>query len=257
MNAQAVYAVAGGIVVAVLTWIALTPGVQRQAKVDRILAISARPQTWSLGRGLRQKLAPLRSLHIAMAALVIVLALAFGWPWLVLGAGIPWAAPAVLRSGERSREAKRRREIEREVAPALDVIVLSLEAGLPFDRALAAYTSTAQSLLAAELGTALRELEVGYRRREAIQRVVTRTASPTLAAVESSIRLAEDFGTPLAAGLRSLAGDLRAQRRQRLQEMALRAPVTMLLPTAGLILVPIFLIVLGPIAIRVFSGTLF
>lgn len=251
------YAVAGGIVVAILTWIALTPGVQRQAKIDRLLAISTRRQSWSLGNGLRQRLGPLRSVEIVMVALVVALALALGWPWLLLGAGIPWAAPAMLRSGERSKEAKRRREIEREVAPALDVIVLSLEAGLPFDRALAAYTTTARSLLAAELEAALRELEVGYRRREAIQRVVTRTASPTLAAVESSIRLAEDFGTPLAAGLRSLAGDLRSQRRQRLQEMALRAPVTMLLPTAGLILVPIFLIVLGPIAIRVFSGSLF
>jgi len=50
---------------------------------------------------------------------------------------------------------------------------------------------------------------------------------------------------------------MRGQRRQRLQEAALRAPVTMLLPTAAFILVPIFVVVLGPVAIRVFSGTLF
>jgi tight adherence protein C len=103
----------------------------------------------------------------------------------------------------------------------------------------------------------VRELEVGYRRREALERVVSRTGSASLAAVASAARLAEDFGTPLAAALRTLAVELRAQRRQRLQEAALRAPVTMLLPTAGFILVPIFGIVLGPIAIRLATGTLF
>ena len=72
-----------------------------------------------------------------------------------------------------------------------------------------------------------------------------------------TIRLAEDFGTPLAGALRALAIDLRALRRQRLQEAALRAPITMLLPTAGFILVPIFAIILGPIALRVATGTLF
>ena len=50
---------------------------------------------------------------------------------------------------------------------------------------------------------------------------------------------------------------MRAARRQRLQETALRAPVTMLLPTAGFILLPIFAIVLGPIALRLASGSLF
>ena len=73
----------------------------------------------------------------------------------------------------------------------------------------------------------------------------------------SAVRLAEDFGTPLAQGLRALAIEIRATRRQRLQETALRAPVTMLLPTAGFILLPIFAIVLGPIALRVANGSLF
>lgn len=56
---------------------------------------------------------------------------------------------------------------------------------------------------------------------------------------------------------KGLATDVRAARRQRLQEAAQRAPVTMLLPTAAFILVPIFAIVLGPVALRVASGSLF
>ena len=98
---------------------------------------------------------------------------------------------------------------------------------------------------------------MGYRRREALDRLVARTGSPALGVVARTVRLAEDFGTPLADALRGLAVEMRAQRRQRLQEAALRAPVTMLLPTAGFILVPIFAIILGPIVIRVASGTLF
>jgi pilus assembly protein TadC len=84
-----------------------------------------------------------------------------------------------------------------------------------------------------------------------------RTRSANIAGLAGAVRLAEDFGTPLAQALRSLAIEMRATRRQRLQETALRAPVTMLLPTAGFILLPIFAIVLGPIALRLAGGSLF
>jgi Flp pilus assembly protein TadB len=156
-----------------------------------------------------------------------------------------------------ARAAERARVLEREVTSALDVFVLALDAGLPFERAMTAYTQSLDGPLAEELRTATGDLDVGYRRREALDRTVVRTGSLGLAQLAATVRLAEDFGTPLAGAIRGLATDLRATRRQRLQEAALRAPVTMLLPTAGFILVPIFAIVLGPVVLRVLGGSLF
>jgi tight adherence protein C len=152
---------------------------------------------------------------------------------------------------------ERRRALEREVTSALDVLVLALDAGLPFESAIAAYTRDLDGPLAEELRATTSDLEVGYRRREALDRAVARTTSAGLAQLAATLRLAEDFGTPLAAALRGLAADMRATRRQRLQEAALRAPVTMLLPTAAFILPPIFAVVLGPIVLRVLGGSLF
>lgn len=170
-------------------------------------------------------------------------------------------APAIARwlvdRGLAVRAAERRRVLEREVTSAIDVLVLALDAGLPFERAIAAYTHDLGGPLAEELRATTSDLEVGYRRREALDRAVARTGSAGLAQLAATLRLAEDFGTPLAAALRGLAIDMRATRRQRLQEAALRAPVTMLLPTAGFILPPIFAIVLGPIVLRVLGGSLF
>ena len=196
----------------------------------------------------------------AVALLVTLLAvlLALLEPiWLVLTLAAPALARWYVTRVGRSRRDRERRVLDREVTNALDVLVLALEAGLPFDRALAAYADAIHSPLSDEISLAVRELEVGYRRREALDRLAARTTSTSLAALASRVRLAEEFGTPLASALRSLSTELRTVRGQRIQEAALRAPVTMLLPTAGLILVPIFALILGPIALRVSSGSLF
>lgn len=194
---------------------------------------------------------------VVLALACVLLALAFGNAALLVPIGaVPFASHRLTIAALDGLVAQRRARIEREVPAALDAFVLALEAGLPFDRAVEAYVGSASSDLADELSTAVRELEVGYRRREVLARLVSRTGSPTFAAIASRVRLAEELGNPLAAALRSLAIDLRAQRRQRLQERALRAPVTMLLPTAGFILPPIFAIVLGPIVVRIASGSL-
>lgn len=176
---------------------------------------------------------------------------------LVLTFAVPWAATQVVRARLDGLVRERRRAIGHEIAPALDVFALAMEAGLPFERAVTAYVQSADSVLAHELGTTVRELEVGYRRREVLHRLVARTGAPSLAALASAVRLGDEFGTPLAVALRRTAQELRARRRQNLQEAALRAPLTMLVPTALFILVPIFAIVLGPVALRVAGGSLF
>jgi Flp pilus assembly protein TadB len=197
-----------------------------------------------------------RGIGLVLGAFVVLIATADAlWGLAILA--VPRVARILVERRRLDALREQRRRVDREVTSAIDTFVLALEAGLPFDRAISAYTETTASPLAGELAATVRELDVGYRRREALDRLVARTGSASLAALARTIRLAEDFGTPLAGALRGLAIDLRALRRQRLQEAALRAPITMLLPTAGFILVPIFAIILGPIALRVATGTLF
>ncbi|OLC51827.1 MAG: hypothetical protein AUH85_18290 [Chloroflexi bacterium 13_1_40CM_4_68_4] len=275
-------AVIAGIVTAVASWAILRSGERDEDQLARALGIervSERRARPSLTRGvdLVARLAPealvaaLGGLTPAMRdddrrrtrALVVllwigVLALVPAQPlWFFATIAVPRTARAMVEAETRAERSRARRELDREVTTAIDTFVLALEAGLPFERAVAAYAETVETPLARELAATVRELEVGYRRREALERLVTRTRSENLAALAGAVRLAEDFGTPLAQALRALAVEMRATRRQRLQEAALRAPVTMLLPTAGFILLPIFAIVLGPIALRLASGSLF
>jgi Flp pilus assembly protein TadB len=284
-----VLALLAGVATAATAWLILAAGAREHGRLQRAMGIAAgtapgprstvdvlarlarlapAPVFEPLGGRLRSSyvLTPLeharwsqrtRGLGALFAVALAVLGILANPVWLFGLFLVPLVARGVMQTRLRAFERRRRRELDRDVTAALDVFVLALEAGLPFERALTAYADTADTALSTELRTTVRELEVGYRRREALERVVSRTGSASLAAVASAARLAEDFGTPLAAALRTLAVELRAQRRQRLQEAALRAPVTMLLPTAGFILVPIFGIVLGPIAIRLATGTLF
>ena len=282
MDGRLLFAIAGGLVVAIASWLMLRAGERDDARLVRALGILDR------GRGLpraRPPLLPLvgrlvpdglftalsgytpaladdgrraraRGTAVLLALAAVVLA-TLNLLWLLAIAFAPLLARILDARAERRRAARARAQLDREVTGALDTFVLALEAGLPFDRAVGAYAQIVRSPLADELGTTVRELDVGYRRREVLDRLVTRTRSARLGELAATVRLAEDFGTPLAQALRSLAVDMRAARRQRLQEAALRAPITMLLPTAGFILVPIFAIVLGPIALRVATGSLF
>lgn len=286
MDALAILALAAGAATAVAAWLILGAGARDRTLLERALGVTSMrrdrtrlsPPTVAEVVAAAGGLVPpepfdtlggrlvdpatdaerrlVRGIGLVLGVFVLLLAVANPlWAGAILV--VPLMARGVVERRRREVLREHQRAVEGDVTTAVDVFVLALEAGLPFDRALTAYTDTTRSALATELSATVRELEVGYRRREAIERLVARTRSAGLAALERTLRLAEDFGTPLADALRALAADLRSQRRQRLQEAALRAPVTMLLPTAGFILLPIFAIILGPIALRVATGTLF
>jgi pilus assembly protein TadC len=276
-----IWAIIAGAVVAAATYFIWGIGIAERTRVERMLGVS--PERTSSSSGARRVIEALgdlgimdpfdailaprggdiasrrraRGIALIFGVLTLLLAIAASPFWVALLVVVPLFARAYVERELRQDVERRRRELERDVTPAIDVFVLALDAGLPFERALTSYTESVDGALAREPRATVRELEIGYRRREALDQLVARTRSEALAKLAASVRLAEEFGTPLAGALRSLAVDMRAERRQRLQEAALRAPITMLLPTAGFILVPMFLIVLGPVAIRIATGRLF
>lgn len=199
-----------------------------------------------------------RGTAVACGAAIAGVALIFQSPLpLLLMPAIPWAATLFTQRSIGAAAQRHVEEIDRDVIGALDVFILALEAGLSLERAISQYVDRSSSSFALDLRETQRELDLGYRRRESLERLAERTGSDAVGAMVRRAVLAEELGTPLADGLRGLTGELRALRRQRLQAASLKAPVTMLVPTALFILLPIFAIVLGPIAIRVFTGTMF
>lgn len=151
--------------------------------------------------------------------------------------------------------AKRRlRLIQTALPDALDLLIVSLEAGLTFERALRRTVSDLRSHqpdLAEELGQASLDTSVhGRTREDALGRVAERLDSVEFRDLATTIAQSERHGTPVAESLRKLAGSLRVETIARMQAKMARLPTLLILPSVGLLLPGILVIVGGPSIIR-------
>jgi tight adherence protein C len=149
----------------------------------------------------------------------------------------------------------RRSAIARALPYDLDLLTLSVEAGLDFAAALEKVVVKGRAgPLADELSITVRELRLGTRREEALRNLASRVALPALTSFAHALVQADRMGTPLAKVLRVLATQLRVERTQRAEKLAGEAPVKLLLPLIGCIFPTIFLMLFGPIAWEVYLG---
>ena len=149
----------------------------------------------------------------------------------------------------------RRTAIARALPYDLDLLTLSVEAGLDFAAALEKVVVKGRAgPLADELSVTVRELRLGTRREEALRNLAARVAMPALTSFVHSLVQADRMGTPLGKVLRVLATQLRVERTQRAEKLAGEAPVKLLLPLIGCIFPTIFLMIFGPIAWEVYLG---
>jgi tight adherence protein C len=135
----------------------------------------------------------------------------------------------------------------------LDMLTISIRAGLGFDGALAKVVEKSRGPLSDEFRRALAEIRVGRARRDALRDMVDRTEVPPLTTFVSAIIQAEQLGVPIARVLQIQSEQLRLERRQRAEEMAARAPIKMLLPLVGCIFPAMFVVILGPAVISFIS----
>jgi tight adherence protein C len=140
------------------------------------------------------------------------------------------------------------------IPDALDLLTISVRAGLGFDGALAKVVEKTKGPLADEFGRALAEIRVGRPRRDALREVVERTEVPGLTAFIGAIIQAEQLGVPIAKVLQVQSEQLRIERRQRAEEMANKAPVKMLFPLVGCIFPSMFIVILGPALILIVNS---
>lgn len=146
----------------------------------------------------------------------------------------------------RSKERQRREQIQRALPDAIDLLTISVEAGLGFDAALTRVVEKSDNTLTREFGRVINEMRVGVARRDALRALVERTGIDDLNTFVTAIVQAEQLGASIANVLRIQAAEMRVRRRQRAEVLAHQAPIKMLFPMAFLIMPPIFVVVLGP-----------
>jgi tight adherence protein C len=146
---------------------------------------------------------------------------------------------------------ERRQAMLRALPDVLDLLVISVEAGLGFDSALARVVSTVPGPLSEEFFRMLQETRVGVSRRDAMRHLMDRTDLDELRSFLLAMIQAEAFGVTIARVLRVQADEMRVKRRQRAQEKAFAAPVKLVFPLVFCIFPALFIVLLGPAALQI------
>jgi tight adherence protein C len=148
----------------------------------------------------------------------------------------------------------RHERMRRDLPDALDLLTISVEAGLAFDAALAQVARNTEGPLAAEFFRVLQEMQIGLGRMDALRALGDRTDLPELRAFITAMVQADTFGVPIAGVLRVQSREQRTKRSQRAEEQAQKVPVKILFPLIFCILPTLFIVVIGPAAIQIYHS---
>jgi tight adherence protein C len=193
---------------------------------------------------------------VALVLLMLVLGNRQNWPLLTRialaasagGLGYLWPE-LILRSTILERQTR----IIKELPETLDLLTISVEAGLGLDQALETVVSRRTGPLADEIRTYLDEVRLGRDRHEALKAIGSRTGVSDLISLAATLTQAMEYGISIATVLRIQSDEVRVRRRQRIEERAMKAPVKLLFPLIFLIMPALFVVVAGPGLIRAYS----
>jgi tight adherence protein C len=223
-------------------------------KLDKLLSLAGRPGGWPLGRILAAK--PV--LGLVGAALGLLIATSSPQPILKLvGLFVLFLGYFIPDLLLYSKGLERQKVIQLELANTLDQMLISVEAGLGFEGAMARAGANGKGPLAEELVRTLQDMQVGRSRRESYLALAERTNLPELRSFVQAIVQADTYGIAISRVLRVQAKVMRVKRRQRAEEKAMKLPVMILFPLLFFIFPVLFIAILGPAvihAIESFSG---
>jgi tight adherence protein C len=226
----------------------ITPADMRR-RIARKLVLAGSPEGWdadkvaalkvfgTIGGGvLGVALAALAGLSATLTFSAVLFGAAFGY--LLPGAGL----------GQRVVD--REEAIRRALPDTIDLLTISVEAGLGFDAALSQVGSHVPGPLSQEIGRMLQETRIGVSRAEAFRHLADRTDVQELNGFVMAMIQADVFGVSIAGVLRAQAKEMRTKRRQLAEERAQRLPINLLFPLIFCILPAMFVVILGPGVIR-------
>lgn len=247
----------------------LRPGVARVSRVMGALLpkdYRARLRARIVTAGLAGRLDPERVILLKLVLGVVSFLLVFGMSRMfgtqvgraalvavVIGLVISYLPDVYLRA----TAAERQHKIVRELPDMLDMLTISVEAGLGFDQAVSRYVQHSLGPLGKEFGIALMEIQAGRSRREALRSMGDRVDVPELRTFVMAIVQADVFGVSVSDVLRTQSREMRIKRRQRAEELAQMAPAKMAFPLVVCILPATLIVVLTPAVIglgRLFAG---
>ncbi|MBN2405306.1 MAG: type II secretion system F family protein [Coriobacteriia bacterium] len=151
----------------------------------------------------------------------------------------------------KGKESRRRAAIRRALPDMLDMLTISVEAGLGFDAAVAKLVANSTGPLAQEFARTLQEIQAGIPRAEAFRHLSARVDVTELSTFVTSMVQADVFGISVANVLRSQAKEMRTKRRQHAEEAAQKAPVKLVFPLVLCILPATLIVILGPAIVSI------
>ena len=168
----------------------------------------------------------------ALAGLGLIFALAVGW-----------VAPMTL---VRKRAQRRFEKIDYELPELIDLLVVTVEAGLGFNGSLQVASERVQGPLGDELRLTMQQQSMGLTTNEALTNMLERCDTPLMRSFVRSVLQGETLGVSIGKIMRDLATEMRKRRRQAAEEKAQKAPIKILFPLVFLIFPSMFVILLGP-----------
>jgi tight adherence protein C len=234
----------------------LVPAVERLAALA--LRINPKASADAIGSrliaaGLSSRITPAQFLAVKSGAALLgaVAAVVFGFTVAAIAgvvlapvfAGFGFFAPETFLT---LKIKQRRERIRSELPDALDLLAVSVEAGLGLDGAIAKLTEHMEGALVDEFALTLGEMRIGESRPDALKKMAERVPAPELAAFVRSVLQADQLGISLGRILRVQAADSRLRRQAAAEEKAMKAPIKMMFPTALFIFPAMFIVILGP-----------
>lgn len=210
---------------------------QRWAKLRRQLTLAGNP-----GDLKPQEFIVLK-LTLCALTLVAGFLLPISFLNVVILAAAAWLAPELYL---HEKIKNRQLAITLAIPDVLDLLTVSVEAGLGFDAAVAKVIEKVEGPLADEFRRMLYEMRIGRSRREALRDLSERTGVPYLQNFASAVIQADQLGVSISKVLRIQSQEIRRQRRQKAEEEAMKAPIKMLLPLVALVFPSLFIVLLGP-----------
>src|SRR5690349_4131977 len=225
-------------------------------KIQYRLNIAGNPPAWDVNRIL--------GLKVLGAGIFTVLGFVYlvgrGWPLykLIVATALVGLFGYVLPNILLYNAGQKREKLMRNALPdAMDLLTISVEAGLGFDAAVSRVAKNGDGPLNQEFARLLQEMQLGVGRTDAMRSMAERTSLPDLKSFCSAMVQADSLGIPIARVLRIQSQEMRTKRRQRAEEKAQQVPVRIMIPLVLFILPCLFLVILGPAGIQMadtFSG---